>query len=350
MPFRHLSQAFERVAIVVVLAGMVACGDTSGPGAAPGDEADYDEALRNRISISGVSSGAYLAIQTHIAFADRVGSVAAIAGGPYHCAEGDVQTALARCMTGDGLDIEPLIEYTTDFASAGTIASLDKIAASRVWIFHSPADTVVSPSAGVALRDFYTDFVDESAVVFVDDVEAAHGWVTVDAGLACNELGGDFINACDYDAAGALLHHAYGELKPRGKSIEQNLVLLDVSGYFESDSDVADQAFAYIPSSCENSDSGCRLHVALHGCVQGSEFIEDRFVTQAGLNEWAETNDIVVVYPQLEKSMFNPKGCWDWWGYTGDDYDQRSGSQVAGIGALIEAFASGTLPVNHADP
>ena len=173
--------------------------------------------------------------------------------------------------------------------------------------------------------------------------------VTLDAGVACDELGGDFVNACDYDAAGELLRHAYGELQPRSEAVEDSLVYLDVDAYFDSDSNVAGQAYAYVPASCAASDSNCRLHIALHGCVQGSEFIEDRFVSQAGLNEWAETNDIVVVYPQLEKSMFNPKGCWDWWGYTGDDYDQRSGSQVAGMSALIDAFASGTLLVNRPD-
>jgi poly(3-hydroxybutyrate) depolymerase len=328
---------------------LTACGDASGPSEETGKGVEFHEGLRNRISISGVSSGAYLAVQTHIAYADKIGSVAAIAGGPYHCAEGDVQTALARCMTGDGLDVQPLVEFTKGFASAGTIAALDDIAISRVWIFHSPADSVVSPAAGVALRDFYTAFVDESAVVFVDEVEAAHGWVTLDAGVACDELGGDFVNACDYDAAGELLRHAYGELQPRGEAVEDNLVYLDVDAYFDSDSDVADQAFAYIPAGCASGQSTCRLHIALHGCVQASEFIEDRFVTRAGLNEWAESNDIVVVYPQLEKSMFNPKGCWDWWGYTGDNYDQRSGSQVAGISALIDAFASGTLLVNRAN-
>ena len=77
--------------------------------------------------------------------------------------------------------------------------------------------------------------------------------------------------------------------------------------------------------------------------MQGFEFIGDRFARQVGLNEWAESNRIVVVYPQLEKSLFNPKGCWDWWGYSGEDYDQRSGSQVSGVAALIDTFASGKL-------
>jgi poly(3-hydroxybutyrate) depolymerase len=77
--------------------------------------------------------------------------------------------------------------------------------------------------------------------------------------------------------------------------------------------------------------------------VQGAEFIEDRFATQSGFNEWGESNNLVIVYPQVEKSLFNPKGCWDWWGYTDDDYDLRAGKQVAGVLALIDSYVSGTL-------
>jgi len=39
----------------------------------------------------------------------------------------------------------------------------------------------------------------------------------------------------------------------------------------------------------------------------------------SGYNELAEKNDIVILYPQAETSTlfpFNPKGCWDWWGYS----------------------------------
>ena len=306
--------------------------------------------MRERISISGVSAGAYLAVQAHVAYADKIGSVAAMAGGPYHCARGSVQTALATCMTGEGLEVTPLIEFARQFAAAGTIAPLDELANSKIWIYHSPADSVVAPFAGDALRDFYAAFVPEAAIEYVDSIESAHAWVTLDSGQACGEAGGDFINACDFDAAGELLRHAYGELDPRGETQSLRLMSITVSEWFDSDSDVADTAFAYVPQDCEADSASCRLHIALHGCMQGAEFIEDRFASGAGFNEWADGNDIVVIYPQLEKSLFNPNGCWDWWGYTGDDYDQRSGSQVAGISALIDAFISGTLISVHADP
>ena len=164
MRFRRLSRQFERLVTLTVLTALAACGDASGPAEETTQGVEFDEGLRDRISISGVSSGAYLAVQAHIAFADRIASVAAIAGGPYHCAEGDVQTALARCMTGDGLDVQPLVDFTREFSTTGTIATLDDIARSRVWVFHSPADSVVSPTAGDALHDFIpevaTDRVD----------------------------------------------------------------------------------------------------------------------------------------------------------------------------------------------
>ena len=187
-----------------------------------------------------------------------------------------------------------------------------------------------------------------SNIAQVADVDAAHGWVTADNGLPCGEQGGDFINACGFDAAGEMLSHIYGTLESRGEASADRLLAVDLGGYFPSGSDVSDRGFAYVPDSCGASYDKCRLHIAFHGCVQGAEFVEERFAALSGLNEWAETNRIVVVYPQVEKSLFNPKGCWDWWGYTGDDYDLQPGKQVSGVAAIIDAFASGKLLHNPA--
>jgi hypothetical protein len=285
-----------------------------------------------------------MAVQTHVAYAEKIGGVAIVAGGPYHCAAGDVKTALGKCMTGADLSAEPMITFADAAAVAGTISATDMMHDARVWIFHSPADAVVSPRAGDALAEFYAAFVAAENIGIVKDLESAHGWATVADGIPCDEQGGDYINACDYDTAGQLLRHLHGDLRPPAEAaVNDHLVTIDLSRFFGSDSHIANEGFAYVPSACRPAGADCRLHVALHGCVQGAEFLEDRFVRQAGFNEWAETNRIVVVYPQLESSLFNPKGCWDWWGYTGDDYDLRSGKQVAGISAIIDAFASGTL-------
>lgn len=41
------------------------------------------------------------------------------------------------------------------------------------------------------------------------------------------------------------------------------------------------------------------------------------FVENAGYNEWADANNIVVLYPQARTANLgfaNPQGCWDFWG------------------------------------
>ena len=65
----------------------------------------------------------------------------------------------------------------------------------------------------------------------------------------------------------------------------------------------------------------------------------DTFARLAGYNEWADANDIVVLYPQAESAALNPFGCWDWWGYTGRDYATGSGTQMAAIRAMIDRIA-----------
>jgi len=344
MPSRHSLKRFERQEIVIVaaLAVLAACG--KGPEDSPPPIKEFDADLKHRITVSGVSAGGFMAVQSHIALADRIGGAGIVAGGPYHCAQGDVQVALSECMTGEGLNIEPLIGFTREAGAAGDIAPVTELDSARVWIFHSPADSVVSPAAGRALRDFYRAFVAADQVAFVDDVETAHGWPTLDAGAACMEWGGDYINDCDYDTAGAILQHLYGDLNARDPQAKpENLVETDMSAYFGSGSHVAESGYLYVPDSCRGNPGDCSLHIAFHGCVQGAEFIDDRFAMQAGFNEWAESNHLIVAYPQIEKSLFNPKGCWDWWGYTDEDYDLRSGKQVAGVAAIIDSFVSGTL-------
>ena len=77
--------------------------------------------------------------------------------------------------------------------------------------------------------------------------------------------------------------------------------------------------------------------MALHGCLQGGGVDGSAFARLSGYNEWAESNGIVVLYPQIEATTMplNPYGCWDWWGYDGDAYDTRDGRQVRALVAMI---------------
>jgi len=292
-----------------------------------------------RVTVSGISSGGYAAVQAHVALSGTISGAAAIAAGPYHCAEGNIGLALGRCISGESLDAAPLAEATRSMAIAGTIDPVASLSSDRVWLFHGKADPVVNVAVTRALRDYYASFLPQEAIVLVDHVPVTHGWPTLDQGVPCDEMSGDYVNACGYDAAGEILQQLYGSLNPPATAREESLQTVDQvtvvpdGGYF------ADTGFAYVPLSCVDRAGQCRLHVALHGCRQGKEFVEDRFTRLSGFNEWAESNRIIVLYPQVNKSLMNPQGCWDWWGYTGADYDQRDGKQVAGIAALIEAWS-----------
>lgn len=330
----------------LLLCGLAACSESGVPKTeVPAGPMMADADLKPLVTVSGVSAGGYLAVQAHVSLANRIGGVAAIAGGPYDCANGSINEALGPCIGGEGIDVAAIQERTSASSQAGKIAPIAQLADARVWLYHSPDDSVVDPRVSDALAVYYAAYVPEDNIRFEKAISAAHGWPTLASGRACDDWGGDFINACDYDASGALLLHLYGELNDRVEAVS-SLREIDMSRYFPKGSGVEDKGYLYLPSGCEQSDDGCRLHIALHGCKQGMEYLEDRFATQVGLNEWAEPNDIVVVYPQVESSMFNPQGCWDWWGYTDEDYANRNGRQIQGINALIDAFARSDL-IDH---
>jgi len=103
---------------------------------------------------------------------------------------------------------------------------------------------------------------------------------------------------------------------------------------------VAAKGWVYVPTGCQqaSADKDCLLHVAFHGCLQTTADIQDKYYSKAGYNDWAEANNIVILYPQAVKSMFmpsNPNGCWDWWGYVSSNYAFREGPQMQMVKNMV---------------
>ena len=65
------------------------------------------------------------------------------------------------------------------------------------------------------------------------------------------------------------------------------------------------------------------------------------FIEGSGFARWADTNRLVILFPQVEASILNPKACWDWWGYTGKDFLTKDAPQIAAIWRMVERLASG---------
>jgi hypothetical protein len=64
---------------------------------------------------------------------------------------------------------------------------------------------------------------------------------------------------------------------------------------------------------------------------------ETTFVRNAGYNKWADTNRIIVLYPQATAvpDEGNLEGCWDWWGYDDPDYATKTGRQMAALRRMV---------------
>ena len=101
---------------------------------------------------------------------------------------------------------------------------------------------------------------------------------------------------------------------------------------------MANTGYVYIPPGCEAGGTGCKLHIALHGCMQDIGTLKDTYARHAGYNAWADTNRIVVLYPQTVAitPMPNPKACWDWWGYDDPDYSVQGGRQLRAIKRMAD--------------
>lgn len=321
----------------VVAALLAACGGED----APLPDVDSYNIDHDRITVSGVSSGAMMASQVHLAHSDFVGGVAMIAGGPYYCAEASLQKGLGPCMKGGDVGLESLVEYARSAAASGAIDDVANLANDPVWLFHGANDVAMHADPTRAASDFYAA-IGAVEVTVITDVEAAHGFPTNDAGVACNEMAEPWINACGYDAAGELLNALYGELAPRA---EASGSLMEVPQPGAGDATMLATALAYVPASCAAGDK-CGVHVAFHGCQQSTAFVGDAFAVGAGYNEWAESNHLIVLYPQVDSSKIaplNPLGCWDWWGYTDEDYATRTGAQIAVVKATLDLLAGETL-------
>ena len=296
----------------------------------------------SRISVSGVSSGAYMAGQVHMAHSSIFNGVAIIAGGPYYCARGELSQGLGPCMKGGDMGLDSLLDYARSASAAGTIDDLANLDDDHAWIFHGALDTVMNQETSVVTAAFYAELMPDQVVTLVTDVAVVHGLPAVDAELACDTFGAPYLHACDYDAAFEILQSLHGELTER--SVASGTMLTVIQPGFD-DAEMLENAYLYVPTSCAEG-AACGVHVALHGCSQSSEFVDDALAVGAGFNEWADSNQLLVLYPQVASSKIapmNPYGCWDWWGYTSEAYATKNGPQVAAIKATLDALAGTTL-------
>jgi poly(3-hydroxybutyrate) depolymerase len=353
----------------------------------------------DQTTVSGLSSGGFMAHQFHIAFSGTVRGAGVVAGGPYYCAQGQLPFALYQCMqTYMGApDPTRLLGFAQAYVRAGRIDPLDNLADHRVYLFTGTADnTVTSPVVDAARRFYLLAGLPADGLEYRHDLPAGHALLTEDYGAACPSTASPYINDCDYDQAGAILGHLYPDLEPAADQPGGTVIAFDQTEFFGTGAspvpgpgpvsgplpempaapmmphDISgtpaqpggaagftwgwpwwpwplpgsggtlslnDTAYAYVPAACADGET-CRVHVAFHGCRQTVADIQEQFVRHTGYNRWADSNNIIVLYPQAKHdSERNPNGCWDWWGYSGADYATKAGPQMAAVRAMLDRLA-----------
>lgn len=306
-------------------------------------------ATLEQTTVSGFSSGAYMAGQFAVAYSSIVAGVGLVAGGPYFCTgeppgEGHLHNALTRCMNPafartSPPDAQALWKRTRHFADAGLIDQTIHLARQRVYLFNGRRDHILTGAVTDQAKAFY-ELAGAAELSYVTDNRAGHGMITDRlTDNACGASFQPFFNNCGIPMARNILRAVAGPLqRPAGK-VRGRLLRFRQSAYAVPESGMAADGFVFIPRECGRH--ACRVHVAFHGCWQGEQAVGDHFYRRAGYNETADANRIIVLYPQVAATAtpYNPAGCWDYWGYSGPNFYTRDGAQLSAVRAMLARLA-----------
>lgn len=309
------------------------------------------------LTISGLSSGGYMAGQFHIAHSQHIKGVGIFSAGPYYCAQGELQRAVEDCTDKpEKLDINFLLNKAKAFYDMGLIDSLENVQNQNVYIFSGLLDTRVVHEVSDKLMQFYQLLDANIKYEIIKDSE--HAFPTNDLNNnPCSYRGSPYINNCQTNGAVNCIFHLLSKKlqqnfmqNTEGQFKEENLIEINQSKYFESTEDFGLNkiAYVYVPDNCKNNMKVCDLHVAFHGCSQTLNHIGKDFMMKTGYLDVAERTDLIILFPQTkisESNPENPQGCWDFWGYNEEKseeklYSTKRGKQISVIWRMINDLLS----------
>ncbi len=287
------------------------------------------------ITISGISSGGFMASQMATIYSDQIAGVAIVAGGVFYCAENIFQENMLEYgpsayfnygITSDGIlkivdplqiipitagssksYMEPLpsnplyqalgvcmghpekthqadllkdgtnrpmnLNFLNDFSSQGLIANTSNISNQRVLIYQGSNDETVRAGMADKLQEFYTRLGVSNANLKMVLSQGNHNFPTErENGIPCDEAKPPYIANCKIDLAGQILAHLLNRNLIQAKFNSRNL---HVVAQKDGPSSVATYGYLYANPLCLNNPAACDVHVALHGCKMSDSFDKD---------------------------------------------------------------------------
>lgn len=317
--------------------------------------ADLDQS-----TVSGISSGGFMAAQLATAYSSRFRGVGIVAAGPFYCAgtyralatlENAVDTCMSPLSRAVAASGEISWKNARAFAADGRIDPVENLGRQRVYIFSGGNDTTVKTMVVEQAAQYYRlAGVAPEAIRYVWNAEAGHAFGTDDPDdLPCATTGAPFINNCGFRQAHDLLRHLYPQrTAPAAAGAGSGrLIRFDQRAFVRGErTSMDDEAYVYVPDACRAG--GCAVHVAFHGCRQGASEIGSRFYRHVGYNGFADANRLVILYPQAHRSdgiPSNPRGCWDFWGYSNGKqpswtFATRQAPQMQAVVAMLERLGA----------
>ena len=225
-----------------------------------------------------------------------------------------------------------ILSLTSDASALGTIDPISNLAGAPVWLFHGLSDATLKAPIANANAAFYATF--GADLVYNNSTDANHAWISPLGANPCTVSAAPYTSSCaGMDPQLSFLSHLLrrpiapavatptGTLTPFSQDsytlakwgLDASMLSMDTTGY------------VYVPPACAGSNAStvCDLIMVLHGCEQSVSIVGQALIQQAHMNEYADSNNLILVYPQtialVEGVVLNPKACWDWWGFLGDD-------------------------------
>jgi hypothetical protein len=203
-------------------------------------------------------------------------------------------------------NVAELVAITNKDALAKFIDSPINLSDDRVYIFSGKDDTVVDQAVVQSLQQYYQYYVPVDNIVADYNIPAEHCFPTLNYGESCSQLKSPYIGKCDFDGAYTALSTLYGSNLKSGTALSSNLMEFDQTPYFKSaTSSIGKVGYIYVPTACAKG-TACSLHLSFHGCEQNLDAIGNQYAADTGFNSWAEANNIIMVYPYVVASEFNP--------------------------------------------
>ncbi|HET9024389.1 MAG TPA: depolymerase, partial [Burkholderiaceae bacterium] len=125
--------------------------------AAAADRVPRLHALTDTWTVSGLSSGGYMASQIAVAHSRSVRGVGIFAGGPYYCVGIDLRRAEGECMKGVP-DPAAARREAERLASLRLIDPVENLKSTRAWVLAGAVDAVVAESVVRATAQFFAAF------------------------------------------------------------------------------------------------------------------------------------------------------------------------------------------------